>query len=769
MVHALRVAVACVRRRPELAVALGATVYAACALTGWAGGTAALVVGNATMILLPVVGALLAVRAGARLRGRARLAWVLCGLSGALWACGQATWALYDFVLHAAPPLPGPPDLFYAPALPLLALGVLALPAAPRARLSRLWLLLDAVLVTGALVTVSWVLVMRPLWHADAAALSQAFALYYPLGDVVVGALAVLTMLRAREGGSRAQWLLLGAVGALLVSDLAFGVMSLDGSYATGALVDVGWWGAYLLVGLAARAYRPGVVPPADRPASRLVLVLPNLLVLPMLVALWWGFAVGRLDRVVLTVAVSAVCALVVRQWLVNWEHARLAAEVTRRETHYRHLAHHDDLTGLANRARLRAALEDALASGVPPALVVLDLDGFKNVNDSLGHQAGDAVLVAVSRRLERVVRGDDTVARLGGDEFAVLPGSGADAEVLAERLREAASGTYLVQGTEVTLGASAGVAAGGSAAGPDEILRNADLALYRAKRAGRGRVARYEPRLHAEAVARVRVEAALRRSLDDGGFRLHYQPVLDLATHRPVGAEALLRWDRPGHGLVGPRDFLRVAEESGLVLPLGEWVVREGCRYAAAWHAQGLSLTTGVNLSARQIHESDLVATVARALADTGAPPDRFVLEVTENVLLDDLDHAVGVLRGLRDLGVHVALDDFGTGYSSLSYLSRLPVDILKIDRSFVADVLRSDHHRVLVDTVVTLGHKLGLDVVAEGVESARQADVLRATGVAYAQGYHFSPPVPADRLPEVVHALAAPLPHPETAVSPS
>lgn len=770
-----RVAAQYVRRRPELAVVAGAAVYAACALTGWAGEPVALVVGNASMIGLPVLGGVLALRAASRMRGRARVAWTLCGLSGPLWACGQATYAVYDFVLRATPPLPGPPDVFYAPALPLLALGVLAMPLAPRRASSRLGLALDAVLVAASLFAVSWVLLLRPLWGGEASLPSQVFALYYPLGDVVVGSLAVLTMLRARDGGARARMLLLAAVGALFCADLVYGVTSLHGTYATGAVVDVGWSGGYLLLGLAARAYRPGTSSAADGLTPRVVLLLPQVLVLLMLATMRWTHGEGRLDPVAVTVAVCAVASLVVRQLLVNWDHGRLAAELTRRETHYRHLAHHDDLTGLANRVALRAGLEEALGAGGDPSLVTLDLDGFKNVNDTLGHQAGDSVLVAVSRRLEREVRGGDLVARLGGDEFAVLPRAGTDAEVLAERLRAAVSGVYVVEGTEVTLGASVGVAVGAtpdrSAAvrgDPGLVLRNADLAMYHAKNGGRGRVARYEPGLHAEALARLQVESALRRSLEDADFRLHYQPVLDLATGRPVGAEALVRWERPGHGLVGPGDFLPVAEGAGLVVPLGTWVLHEGCRYAGAWYADGLDLTTGVNVSARQIHGSDFVATVAGALAESGAPADRFVVEITENVLLDDLDHAVSVLRRLRDLGVHVALDDFGTGYSSLSYLSRLPVDILKIDRSFVAGVVSSPQDRVLVDTVVTLGHKLGLDVVAEGVESVAQADALRGMGVAFAQGYHFSPPVPAARLPDVVRTVGA-VPDAETAVSPS
>jgi diguanylate cyclase (GGDEF)-like protein len=445
-------------------------------------------------------------------------------------------------------------------------------------------------------------------------------------------------------------------------------------------------------------------------------------------------------------------------------------------EEQLRHQAFHDALTGLPNRALFMDRLEHARSrsrGSLPElAVVFMDLDDFKAVNDSLGHGAGDELLVEVAERIRLAVRDGDTAARMGGDEFAILledtPRETA-AEV-AERVIEALRLPFALSGQQVRVHATAGVALYSEARETaDELLRNADVAMYLAKAQGKDRMTFFRTSLHDGAVERLQLTTDLHLALERGEFRLVYQPVADLATGDVRGVEALLRWDHPTRGDIEPSVFIPVAEECGVIVPLGRWVLREACRQAVAWQGKpGGPITMSVNLSARQVQHPSLVADVGAALIDSGLPPHLLTLEITETVLMQDVEATLTTLTTLKALGLRLAIDDFGTGYSSLSYLRRFPVDILKIDRSFVATLDSSDTEAALVRSILSLGETLELETVAEGIEHAAQLRELRALGARLGQGYFFARPLEVDAMSVVMAAGGSVQPPPELKVTP-
>jgi diguanylate cyclase (GGDEF)-like protein len=488
---------------------------------------------------------------------------------------------------------------------------------------------------------------------------------------------------------------------------------------------------------------------------------------------------------------IVAVFDQVPRQWspadlTVLSEHAAAAAtdlalrkRLARRqrvERRQRHEALHDTLTGLPNRVlfaeRLDRAIRRAKRRPAPFAVILLDLDHFRVLNDSLGHTAGDQLLIAVAQRLEACARAEDTVARLGGDEFALLidqVSDAADAARVAERAQSALTLAVDVSGYEVFTSASFGIALARDGDGdrPDYLLRSADLAMGRAKEAGRGRFAVFDPAMHADALARLQLETELRRAVeqrpnggarsrgngggagvvvpdgpDAGTFALHYQPIIQLGSGRITGVEALVRWRHPERGLVPPGQFIPTAEATGLIVPLGRWVLIEGCRQLREWHAafpDRPPLTLSVNVSVKQVVRADFVETVATVLRDSGVEPGCLMLELTESVVIEQLHLVSNALSSVKALGVHVHLDDFGMGYSSLAVLDRLPLDAIKIDHTFVGAMDREERFAQLVRTIVTLAHNVGLEAIAEGVTTDAHLARLRALGCAYAQGYLF------------------------------
>jgi len=431
---------------------------------------------------------------------------------------------------------------------------------------------------------------------------------------------------------------------------------------------------------------------------------------------------------------------------------AAMALENARLYERVRHQAFHDPLTRLANRSLFRDRLDHAVVRSTrglrSVSVLFVDLDDFKTVNDTYGHTVGDALLIAAGERLMSVVRPGDTVARLGGDEFAVLledVEDGRDAVAPAERMLAAFSVPFQIAGNELFIGGSIGIAMG--AAGErtaDELLRNADFAMYQAKSMGKGRYAMFEARMRDAAVERVELASLLRRALERNELLLHYQPIIDLRSGDIRGLEALIRWQEPERGLLMPGSFIDIAEETGLIVPIGRWVLREACRQARLWQDRFPSdppISINVNISARQFSDPRLVADVASAVRDSGIPASSLILEITESLLIREADGTVSKLRAIRAMGVRLAIDDFGTGYSSLSYLQRFPLDVLKIDRAFVEGVGNAEGS-ALIRSIVDIGRSLRLSTVAEGIERPEQPAQLLALQCDLGQGFLMNRP---------------------------
>lgn len=422
-----------------------------------------------------------------------------------------------------------------------------------------------------------------------------------------------------------------------------------------------------------------------------------------------------------------------------------------------RYRAFHDSLTGLPNRTlfldRLQQALNRSSRDGDLRAVLFMDLDNFKVINDSLGHKAGDELLTVVAERLQACLRPCDTAARFGGDEFVVLLDGVAgtdDAIRVAERIVQALGKSIVLGEQQVFVSTSVGISLSGDRGfRPDTMLRNADVAMYEAKKEGKGRNKVFDPGMFVQALRRLELESDLRRAIEQEELRLYYQPKVLLDTGIITGMEALVRWEHPERGLIWPEEFIPLAEETGLIVPLGRWVLRETCRRAREWgqrYPAALQLAMSVNISARQFQEVGLVRAIAGILRETGLEPGRLQLEITESVVMNDTEYAAGLLRELKGLGVKLALDDFGTGYSSLALLRRFPLDDLKIDKEFVDGLGQNEQDVVIVQLVIDLAHALGMQVIAEGVETVEQLAQLREMGCDQAQGYYFWKSLPGE-----------------------
>ena len=459
----------------------------------------------------------------------------------------------------------------------------------------------------------------------------------------------------------------------------------------------------------------------------------------------------------------------------------RVEEQLRENERRFDHMAHHDPLTGLANRRLFTAHLDHALAlqhrEGGRIAVMFLDLDRFKNVNDSLGHETGDHLLREVSRRLHGVLRQTDTLARMGGDEFAILVEQVEEdlqVSTLAERILGVLEKPMQLGEFELKTAASIGIAlAPSDGVTSDELLKNADTAMYRAKERGRGRFEYYMPELNARAQVRLLLESSIAHAIERGELELHYQPQFRLADGALHGAEALVRWNHRELGMISPAEFIPIAEESGLIVRIGEWILREACRQARVWNQLGHGhFTIAVNLSARQFRDRALLQKVRDALASSGLPPRCLELELTESLVMEHPQESIELLTEFHDLGISLAIDDFGTGYSSLNYLRKFPINRLKIDRSFVRDIDDPDDARI-VSTIVNLAHGLDLQVVAEGIETHEQLAFLRERDCALGQGYLYARPVQAAefirfldrRHPDPAFAPLAALPGPALA----
>jgi diguanylate cyclase (GGDEF)-like protein len=696
-------------------------------------------------------------------QGRQRTAWICMTVGLAGWAIGEAIWCYYQLLLGMADaPFPSVADIAYL-IFPIGASAALVLFPTGYSSQSRTRLLLDSLIIAGAIFEISWVFVLEDVWAAGGEShFALGLSLAYPLSDVVVVSVALLVLAKARTG-QRLTLILLTA-GALLnaLSDTAFVYLTMRGTY-SGGLTDVGYVAALAVLAMAALVSRQSAYNdetetwPATGSAAQWLPYAP--LVVAGAVCTVRYLHEPRFTVIFLTSA-FLMSAVLARQFVVVRQNRRLLETVADQ-------ALRDSLTGLANRAlfhdRLTHALQLHQRDDLSVAVVSLDLDDFKSVNDNHGHPTGDALLVQVAHRLVDCVRTGDTVARLGGDEFAVLlEGSPHQSRLIANRVVHAFAEPFVIDRHELVMRPSVGLAV--VTADPEisteMLLKRADTAMYSAKRSRSGGVHTFTPEMHPLDSDESEDDGArllddLRRAIDNVDLTLVYQPKFNLCDGLIVGVEALVRWPHPELGLLGPDRFLPLVRRHGLVRSVTELVLAQALDDVADWRAHGVALPIAVNISAPSLSDLELPARIRRALVDRDIPPALLTVEITEDLLVDNIDRTRTVLDSLRSHGIRVAIDDFGSGYSALSYLRDLPIDEVKLDRQFIAPILVDPRSASIVRAVIDLSHDLGVTTVAEGVEDEQTAERLREYGCEVVQGYFCSPPVGASDILDLIRGV--------------
>jgi diguanylate cyclase (GGDEF)-like protein len=708
-----------------------------------------------------------------------RLPWYLLAAAMFTLINGDTIYNILTDVFHENEPFPSVADASYLFTYPLAAAGIMMM-VRLRNPYRDITALVDALLLAAGLTLIIWVFIITPTVNQKSVPwFNSAVSVGYPVGDVLL----LVVMLRLLTGGGvrgpSAILLVTGSLG-LMTSDIAYLTVRLYGTWHVGSPADLGWVVFY--VSWACAALHPSMVdltrpnlrtsPTATGrvlPLTLTALVAPGLL-------LFEALQRSLRDATVIAMFSAIMFILVIIRLSLQSRQLRYQESVAHSRAMVRELrnrAYHDALTGLANRAkfqeRAERAFERVSESGGAVCMLLIDLDNFKEVNDTLGHRAGDELLKAAAGRLKAAVRPGDLAARFGGDEFAVLLADGSPpegAEALAARLIRTFNAPFLIWDAQADVRASIGVATSADAPhdededAADILLRNADLALYAAKADGRATWRRFLPQLYEAAMERMRLRTSLDQAIEREELFLVYQPIMDLrGPLRVAGFEALVRWQHPDLGLLPPSQFIPLAEETGQILPLGAWVIGRAIADAAAWNA-GQPLREAkhvtVNVSAHQFLEDSMVDEINRKLMSEGLPSELLILEITETAFLHHHGPEVSRnLNALSSLGVRIAVDDFGTGYSSIAYLRDLSIQILKADRSFVTRIAEDEEHLALLHGIVTVASALGIDVVAEGVETERQERLLRSMGCSFGQGFFYSPAVPIDRVAQVTAQL--------------
>ncbi|QEN17282.1 EAL domain-containing protein [Mycobacterium sp. ELW1] len=748
-------------------------VFVSVILSGWLQGSTLTIVDDFALLALAMPAVAFSALAARSLWGRRRLAWLsmTVGLLG--WTVGEAIWTVYEVHLHQ-PPFPSIADVAFL-LMPVGSCAALLLFPVDHTSQSRGRLFLDGVIMAGSLFLVSWVTILHPL---DQSYTSDQFgfviSLAYPISDVVILTVAGVVLVRSSGQQRMSLVLLTAGLACFALADSAFAYLSAKGSYSSGSVIDIGWAAGLLFISVAASAARE------SNRKRRNSFALPGwasvwLPYTPLLVAGVVAAAQPVPDlrsQPVLIVASILVVTVLGRQFLAVQENRRLVATVAQQ-------ALHDPLTGLANRAlfsdRLCHAMHLHEWKGLSLAVLAVDLNEFKLVNDHLGHLVGDDLLVGVAERLRRCVRPGDTVARLGGDEFSILVEGGHDvAELVGNRVVEAFEEPFVLSGHEVLMRPSVGLALVESDAPKltaDELLQRADTAMYSAKRsrsrgvqvyhpdiaaldaaADKRLFGAFEPSFDAGGAAAIELLGKLRQAIDTSELTLVYQPKVDLHTAENAGAEALLRWPQSDGTVLAPEEFLPLVRRHGLMGQITQLVIGMALDDALTWRRAGVEVPVAVNLFAPSVANSALPATITHALAERGLPPTALTVEITEELFLDSTERTRAVLEELQSNGIRIAIDDFGSGYSALSYLRDLPIDEVKLDRSFVAPILTDARAAAVVRAVVDLAHVLDLTVVVEGVEDADTAALVRELGCDVGQGFFYGVPVTADQVPGLV-----------------
>jgi diguanylate cyclase (GGDEF)-like protein len=688
--------------------------------------------GNLVMVV-PVV----ACFARARQPGLRRVAALWLGSGMLCWAAGNVIFLVWT-QHQANPPIPSPADIAYFGFYLCVAAALVSLARRDSASLSRtLWL--DGALGAAGAATALTLVLRSAFAGVGGSPGAVVVSLGYPLGDVLLLAMICgLLAVRGVRGGSMWWWLAVG-LAIFVAADVSYVLQVQSASFAVGAVLSVAWTAGITMICLAIwRPERPRPIAAATRPW--VALVVPMLATASAVAALVF-FSIWTSPIVV---ALATLTMLLAAARTAVSFHQVQALSIVRRQ------ARTDELTGLGNRRDLFEAGEDQLRKVEPGeriVLLLLDLDNFKLVNDTLGHQCGDDLLREASRRLANEVRRPDLVTRLGGDEFALLVGLGAggDGRRVAERVLALLGAPVLVGGVQIRMQASAGIAeSDGSDVTIAELLRRADVAMYAAKAAGR-RLRSYDAGLDEANHARLETVGELPVALLEGQFVLHYQPKIAVGTGETFGAEALVRWQHPTRGLLHPDAFLEIVEQSGSIGRLTQIVLELAVQQLSVWHSAGVPISVAVNLSASDLLDAELPERIMRLLSEHSVPVGALELEITESVLMTDPDRACELLGELRGLGLRIAVDDYGTGYCSLAYLRDLPIDELKIDRSFIAALSQDPRSGAIVSSTIELAHALNFSVVAEGVEDESTLAALEAFGCDSVQGFYFSRPLPA------------------------